>query len=309
MGDRDAAWAPDVMEGFVRRELGSATLVRPGSTVALPKTAVLHVHGYNDYFFQRHLARAIADAGHAFYAVDLSRAGRSLRSGDIPHFMTDVAQQGEDMTAAADAVARELPGVPLVVHAHSTGGLSAVIWAHDHPHRTLSGLALNSPLFGLVSTQMTRLGASIALGALRRRPLTVLRRAPSPYAARLHVSGGGEWDFDTSWKRPQGVPVRAGWLLAVRRAIARISRGLEIPVPVLVARSDTSGPDLRSNLDADHQDTVVDVRAIERLAPRLGAGVEQCVIEDGVHDLSLSAPDVRARYLSSLIGWLDSLAE
>ena len=51
---------------------------------------MLYVHGWNDYFFQTHLADHMADLGFDFYAVDLRRYGRSLRRGHLRGFITDL---------------------------------------------------------------------------------------------------------------------------------------------------------------------------------------------------------------------------
>ena len=44
--------------------------------------AVLHVHGFCDYFFQTEYAEWWNDRGYDFYAVDLRKYGRSLRPPD-----------------------------------------------------------------------------------------------------------------------------------------------------------------------------------------------------------------------------------
>lgn len=302
MDASDATWTPDILAGFEARAIAGGTLVRPAVQPPQPRCAVIHVHGYNDYFFQRHLAQAFTDAGHAFFGVDLDRAGRSLKSSHVPHYMADAAEQGVGIGGAVDAVRTVYPEVPIVIHAHSTGGLTAAIWAHDH-QPDIAGLILNSPLFGLRTTPGDRLKRAVARALLKRRPLTIVRNAASPYAARL----ADEWDFDTSLKRSHGVPVRAGWLAAVMTAQRRLRQGLDISVPVLVAHSDTCGPDRADNPHADVQDTVVDTAAIATLAPRLGAHVQTVVVQGGVHDLSLSAPAARQEYADAVLTWLDTL--
>ena len=87
------AWGPDLLgPGFAARTLpllpdeedddAVATLVRhmPASdpqaltgTPTTPTFAALYLHGWNDYFFQTHLAREISRLGGAFYALDLRR--------------------------------------------------------------------------------------------------------------------------------------------------------------------------------------------------------------------------------------------
>ncbi|MEK8228945.1 hypothetical protein NKG05_27735 [Oerskovia sp. M15] len=71
---------------------------------AQPAGVFLHVHGYNDYFFQEHLARAVEDAGYVFFAVDLRAAGRSLRPGQVPHFVEDLREPATDLSVAVAVV-------------------------------------------------------------------------------------------------------------------------------------------------------------------------------------------------------------
>ena len=52
--------------------------------------AVLHVHGFADYFFHTEYARWWADRGYTFYAVDLRKYGRSLREHQTPHYVSDL---------------------------------------------------------------------------------------------------------------------------------------------------------------------------------------------------------------------------
>ncbi|MFF2451272.1 alpha/beta hydrolase [Isoptericola sp. NPDC058082] len=310
-------WRPDRLlgPGFEERPLGPATLVRAVDRPARPRAVVLHVHGYNDYFFQAHLARAFVDAGLAFHAVDLRRAGRSLLDAGPgaddplpPHYVASLREAGADLSAAAHAVRELEPGLPLVVHAHSTGGLGAALWAHAVRHDPAHGpdlLVLNSPFFSLSGSRLADAGRSAVLEVLgRRRPLAVVSAHPSEYATAQHASHGGRWDFDTTLKRPEGLPARAGWLRTVTRAQARLARGLAVPGPVLVARSDTSGPDRPDNPLLDAQDTVLDVGRIAALTPRVGPDTIPLVVPGGVHDLALSADTPRHAYLDGVLAWL-----
>lgn len=312
----DLTWKADPLLGapFEAAALGPATLVRltPSATErAAARGVVLHVHGYNDYFFHEHLARSFADAGFLFYAVDLRTAGRSLLPGQVPHFVTDLREQASDVAAAAAAVRAAHPDLALVVHAHSTGGLTTSLWAHAHRHGhgTAAGpdaLVLNSPFLALPGSSPAR---SVGLRLLDRlgplRPAAVVQRGPSWYATALLESGGGAWDFDTDLKRPHGVPLRAGWLAAVRRAQARVLRGLAIGCPVLVAAAASSSRDWEGNPRVAVTDTVLDVEEVVARAPRLGRDVTVLRVEGAVHDLSLSARPARELYLRETLAWLD----
>ena len=78
-------WVPDVLgDGYQQLTipLGTdpdgegevdATLVRyqPQKEAVKTRRAVLYVHGFTDYFFQKHLAEHFAEQGYAFFALDL----------------------------------------------------------------------------------------------------------------------------------------------------------------------------------------------------------------------------------------------
>jgi alpha-beta hydrolase superfamily lysophospholipase len=294
-----------VLAGFSATTLENGVLVRLDDNPLRPRAAVVHVHGYNDYFFQTPLARDFADAGIAFYAVDLNGAGRAIDRHPVPHFMSDISQPGDGIDEAVTLVGHLHPGLPLLLHAHSTGGLSACVWAADRAHPALAGMILDSPLFGRRERGIKHYGRGLLPVMGRARPHLLVSSKPSVYAHHLHSEGGGRWDFNREWKRPEGVPARAAWALAVRRAQQRISRGLGLTVPVLVARSAQTGPERADNPHLDAQDIVVDVEAISQLAPRLGSDIEQLVVEGGIHELSLSAPDARAAYIRGVMTWID----
>lgn len=320
-------WNPDILDGYEAADLGAPTagtthgssgdgaltrtLIRRLDLPADPRGVALIVHGYNDYFFATHLADALAEAGCAVYAVDMRRAGRSLRPKNQAHHIGHIDELGEDIAdaaAAAVADARERCGraLPLIVHAHSTGALAATIWAHDRPDPALAGLVLDGPLFGLPLTAVQSAAMRIVPTLARFQPRRVVVPAPSPYTTGLRDRG---WEFDTAWKRPDGVGATAGWLAATLAARARVARGLDIAVPVLVASADSTGPDRLDNPRHDSQDTVVDVAAIDRATKGLGRDVERLVVEGAIHDLALSADEPRARYLDAVRGFVDRVVE
>ncbi len=329
-GSRVSAWADDEhLAGFVALRLPAGpvladapaasvaagrsdplmTLVRRPAAPPDARGVVVHLHGYNDYFFQAHLADAVEAAGWAFLALDARRAGRSWRLGEVPHYQDDLREQGTDLTAAVAAARRLHPDLPVVVHAHSTGGLVAALWAHAHRERGgIEGLVLDSPFLAPAAGFVPLVGDEALRALARYRPLTQLSSRPSVYATGQLAANGGRWDFDTRLKRPEGLPARAGWLAAVRAGQARVARGLAIACPVLVAHCATSGPDKPDNPDLDRQDTVLDVRAIARVVPSLGPDVAVRTIEGGVHDLVLSADEPRAAYLAALAEFLDRVA-
>src|SRR3954447_6784924 len=140
-----------------------ATLV--SRDAAAPSTrAVLHVHGFADYFFQRPMADYWVGRGYDFYAIDLRQHGRSIRHDHV------------------------------VISAHSTGGLITALWAHDR-QPDIDGLVLNSPWLDLQGSLLMRTAGTKAIDqiGLRRPYLTIPRDVSGFYARSLHRDHDGEW--------------------------------------------------------------------------------------------------------------------
>lgn len=274
--------------------------------------AVLYVHGFVDYFFRTHLADHFAARGFDFYAIDLRRYGRSIREGDIPYFTTDLSEYGEELDLAVERI-RADGHRHIVVLAHSTGGLIAPLWLNDR--RDLDGidaLVLNSPWLDLQENWFLRTVGTWAIRAIGRiRPRMVIpQELDAIYAESIHRRAYGEWDFNTDWKPLSPQPVRFGFLAAVRRAQARLHKGLDLRLPVLVMHSDKSSLALKAWApEAMAADTVLDVEHMEQWAPAIGPIVTTATIPNGMHDLFLSAEPVRQHAFAVMDAWLDDLAK
>jgi alpha-beta hydrolase superfamily lysophospholipase len=92
---------------------------------------------------------------------------------------------------------------------------------------------------------------------------------------------------DDGWR------VTPAWLAAIFRGQDRVARGLGIEAPVLVLLSARSTAPVRWSEAMRTSDTVVDVVGIARRIPALGSVVTLARIEGGLHDVTLSAPEVR----------------
>ncbi len=315
------SWHPDLLPGYESTDLplpgttpvpgepeGTelvATLVRRiGEASRGRRPAVLYLHGWNDYFFQTHLADAFHQLGYAFHALDLRRYGRSQRLGQLPGFVTDLTDYFVEIDAAADVVAESHDG--LVVMGHSTGGLVAALWTAERPER-VNALVLNSPWLDLQGSALVRTLAIPVVEALgSRNPTSVLRLQPDLgfYARVLHVEHGGEWDYDTDLKASPSPPIRVGWLRAVLAGHQRVAAGLGIEVPVLVLASGGTDFSRKWHEGLRGVDTVLDVEQIALRAVRLGRHVTLVRIPGGLHDLMLSPPAVRASVLATASRWV-----
>jgi alpha-beta hydrolase superfamily lysophospholipase len=139
-------------------------------------------------------------------------------------------------------------------------------------------------------------------------PFRAFRLRPGVYGRTLHVSGTGEWEFDTTLKPLDGFPVTFGWMNAIRHGHRSVHRGIETGAPTLVLRSSRSHSSAEYTPPvSDRSDLVIDTRQTGRWAGHLGRDVTEVVIADARHDVFLSLPEVRARAYAELGRWLDRL--
>jgi alpha-beta hydrolase superfamily lysophospholipase len=275
---------------------------------AQARGVVLYVHGFTDYFFQQELADFFAARGLEFYALDLRKCGRARKPGQTAHYISDLALYDEELDRALEIVTTAHPGEPVVLAAHSTGGLIVPLWLSrrrlaGRPAASVAAVVLNSPWLDLQGSWVLRGPVTQLLRVLGKvRPFLMIKVRPGPYGRTLHVSGTGEWDYDLELKPLGGFPVTAGWMNAIRRAQAQEHHGVETGVPTLVLRSTESRP---SSESSDRADIVIDTTHIAKWAPRLGRQVTDVPVKDARHDVFLSLPEVRATAYSALADWLD----
>jgi alpha-beta hydrolase superfamily lysophospholipase len=295
---------PDDDEGAVVATLVSRRAGQPTDK------AVLHVHGFADYFFQLPAADYWTDRGYDFYALDLRKYGRSLLPHQTPNFTTDLRDYYQEVDEAVRLVTERDGHDHLVLSAHSTGGLVLPLWAHDR-QVPLAGMVLNSPWLDLHGSFLLRTAGTKAIDQIgARRPyLAIPREVSGFYARSLHRDHDGEWDFDLAWKPLESWPVYAGWLRAVRRGHARAHRGLDITAPVLVLTSDRSGHPKAWDDTCSSSDIVLDVEQIRKWAHKLGHHVTLTRVEGALHDVTLSREPVRRRAFDQIDRWLAAYVE
>jgi alpha-beta hydrolase superfamily lysophospholipase len=291
-----SGWASDrLLPGFEARELAfpedydgavTATLVRLPAPEA-PRGAVLYVHGFIDYFFQRHLAERFAAEGYAFYALDLRKHGRSLKPHQHPCFCKDIAEYFPDITRALEEI-----GEPVLLAGHSTGGLVCASYKSEGELRNnVRTLWLNSPFFEWRASGANRFRLGIARAIGRFFPFANDPKAVLPqYVESLHRDWGGEWEFDLSLKPHRGFPAYFGWVAAISDAHARVHAGLSLSCPVL-------------SMHSDEADIILDWRHIARWSRTLGSDVTVMQFPGALHDLVLSRRAIREEVFSQLFAW------
>lgn len=283
-----------------------ATLVRRCCDAPTTR-AVLYIHGYTDYFFQTHLADFFVDAGIDFYAIDLRKHGRSLAAHQTANFIRDIASYFTELDEALRII-REVDGhTRVLVNGHSTGGLTASLWAHRRrTDGVIDGLFLNSPFFELNASAAVRAAIGPAFSAIARtRPYALLPAGLNQvYGRSLHADHEGEWTYNLAWKPLGGFAVRAGWLAAVRSAQARLHRGLDIEVPVLIGTSNATYRSATWSDAAHGADAVLDPADMWRWGPGLGRHVTLVRFDGARHDLALSRKPVRDTVFAELAAWI-----
>lgn len=306
---------PDHLEAEYRTETlnlnggNVATLVSLPANPGVPaRGAIIYLHGFVDYFFQSHVATYFTERGWAWYALDLRRNGRSLREGEEPWYTGDLTEYYEEIDTAIERIRNDGHST-IVMMGHSTGGLTASIWAHDHRQSLpISALVLNSPWLDLQETWFNRTIGTFLIRAIAKvRPMmNVPRELKAVYPESAHRSARGEWDFDTRWKPIVGVAAKMGFLATVRAHQARLHKGLDVPVPVLMIRSDRSRLDLDAwHEDAHSTDVVLDVEQMKQWLPSIGRDVTDVPIQGAMHDVMLSKEHVRQHALETVNTWLD----
>jgi alpha-beta hydrolase superfamily lysophospholipase len=289
-------WLPDpLLAGFETLELAFpddydgpvvATLVRL-PTANAERGAVLYIHGFSDYFFQRHMAERLAAEGYAFYALDLRKYGRSLRPHQHPNFCKSLSEYYADISAALEVI-----GTRVLLAGHSMGGLVCSLYAHEGAHRAqVLALWLNSPFFDWNVPEWRKVQLYLAVAVGRYCPLLNDPKALRPeYTRALH----SEWDFDSALKPDYGFPLYYGWLGAISDGFAKVHRGLAIEFPVL-------------SMHSDEADVVLNWRHIARWSRSLGPNVTVLAFPGGWHDLVCSPGQIREEVFRQLLAWAQAV--
>jgi alpha-beta hydrolase superfamily lysophospholipase len=287
-----------------------ATLVSRKTRRKANGRAVLHVHGFADYFFQTTAADYWTARGYDFYALDLRKYGRSLRPHQTPNFTMDLTAYYAELDEAYRRITGRDGHDHVIITAHSTGGLVTPLWLTDHKI-SVAGLVLNSPWLDLQGSLLLRTAGTKAIEQIGvRRPYQAIPRNISGlYGKSLHKDYAGEWDWDLRWKPIESFPVYAGWLRAIRRGHARLHKGVDFGAPVLMLSSGRSAFPKDWDESLTNADVVLDVEQMWRWAPKLGSHVTMARIEGGVHDLTLSREPVRKVLFDQIDRWLDAYVD
>lgn len=291
---------PDDYEGKV-----TATLVRKKASQSTKK-AVLFIHGFIDYFFQKEMAEQFNQQGYDFYALDLRKYGRSYLAHQKYYYVLNLREYDAEITQALDIIGQEGHDSVLLA-GHSTGGLTATLYATHYPnHPLIKALWCNSPFYDFNMPTWKKKLALPKLSALGKRLPNL--KFPSElnkwYVASLHKDLKGEWDFNLEWKKPSYPKAYLSFVHAIFEAQKEIHAGAQINIPALIMHSHKTSNPKKFNKDAQTTDVILEVKDIVKYGNKLQGDVNVMTIQNGLHDLVLSAPDVRASVYQNLFAWL-----
>lgn len=272
---------------------------------------VLYLHGWSDYFFQAELAEFWAGLGARFYALDLRKYGRSLRPGQTPGYTTSLEVYDEDIRAALTVMGYPADGSPehprrLILVGHSTGGLTASLWASRHPGLA-TALVLNSPWLELqVGTLGRQLIAPAVFACSQLDPLGAHPTVDLGFYTRAQeeIGSAPAAAYPAEWRPAQGFPTHPAWLAAVTAGQEQVSRGIDVHCPALVMTSTASTVPLTWRPEMTRTDSVLNVDNIAHASTHIGTDVTLRRIDGGIHDLFLSSPEPRQAAYAALEHWL-----
>lgn len=284
-----------------------ATLIRRLTSNSTNK-AVLYIHGFNDYFFQKEMAFHFNDLNINFYALDLRKYGRSYLPHQKFNDTRNLKDYFEEIQAALDII-REEENRKVLLMGHSTGGLIITLFAKKYPDSNLyNGLILNSPFFEFNYNWLVRkaIGIISAIGGLF--PTIKISGGFTPkYGESIHKNYKGEWDYNLKWKPNVAPRINLGWLRAIYKAQSELKKAFHINKPVLIMHSAESVNASEGINEIKHKDVILNVKDISKIAINIKGKVDDIAIKGGMHDLILSQKEIRNKVYNIITSWLNKI--
>ncbi|MDP2235825.1 MAG: alpha/beta hydrolase [Bacteroidales bacterium] len=292
---------PDDYEGAV-----VCTLIKKKS-VSESDTAVLHVHGFNDYFFHNEAAIVFAERGIHFYAVDMRKSGRSYLPHQKFNNLRSLDEYFEDIKVSLETIKND--GIKkIVLMGHSLGGLTVALFAEKYSDSGLfDAVFLNSPFFEQNEDIVTKKILIPIVSTLAKHwpDFPVPGGFSKFYGPSLHKNFKGEWDYNLNWKPHVAPLVNSGWVRAVYLSHQKIKQGIKLKKPTLLAYAEKSIKRFSWSEEFHTCDAVVNVKDTKKYAKNLLGDIEVLEIHDAKHDLFLSQKYVREKFYDVLFLWID----
>jgi alpha-beta hydrolase superfamily lysophospholipase len=293
---------PDDYEGKV-----TTTLIRKRNYATSSK-AILYVHGFNDYFFQKEMADAFIEKGYHFYAIDLRKYGRSLLPNQKMNNLKCISEYFEDLDIALSILKNE-GNEKIVLSGHSTGGLIVTLYAAERKGKEVFDLVFcNSPFYdmNMPDYQKKILIPFVSLVGRIAPNLPILGSFSEFYGMSLHKTDFGEWDYNLGWKPHIAPTLNAGWINAIHQGHLKMVKGIKIDKSILVLHSKKSVYISKWDDEIFSGDAILNVNDIRAKALNVKAPKREIIAIDGaIHDMVLSKKSVRELVLKTVFDWLE----
>jgi alpha-beta hydrolase superfamily lysophospholipase len=269
--------------------------------------AVLYVHGFNDYFFQKELADQFHLHGITFYAIDLRKYGRSWLPNQKMNNVRDLAEYDSDLDTALNLI-KSFGHERILLMGHSTGGLIVSLYAAKNKGKEkFDAVVCNSPFYDFNAPYLIKkLGVPHYAKKGLKNPDELVKGNISPlYGESLHKGYRGEWNYILSWKPNIPYDVNCSWIRAIHLGHQKVKEGLVIGKPILVMRADLSIYEKHWSDKLFTGDAVLSVSDIHKGYEKIQAVKYELVFHNGIHDLILSKPEVRKKVYEELFIWTE----
>lgn len=314
----DTTWHEDILgDGFESRYVNEGiafdgpvrcTIIRRKCSKPSGK-AVLYVHGFNDYFFQRELGDRFNEHDINFYAVDLRRYGRSLQPWQYPFDVRNFNEYFVDIDSAMNQIRRD-GNTDITLAGHSTGGLTTALYCSQRGARCgVRRLVTDSPFLEWNFSGLYRhfLIPALSLWGSISPNTKIDQGHCDAYSESLLKQYHGEWEYNTDWKMVYSPPVKASWIKAVNGAQGKLMKHAHnITVPVLVMHSSTGLNTCSWTPECQYADVVLDPAMLQARGKKLGKNPTVCTIDSGMHDLILSSKPVRDNAYDTIFDFIAS---
>ena len=270
------------------------------------RPVILYIHGFIDYFFHPHVAAFLDENGYDFTALELRKYGHALLPHQHVNYCKSVEEYFEELDKSILKL-REINDQEIILMGHSTGGLVSSLYMNKGNQRSqISALVLNSPFLEVnMPTMVRNILKPLSKWGGGIDPYWKLNgMLPPIYAESIHKDYKGEWDFDTSLKPIEGLPVYFKWSRAIMEAQDELKSKSNIQIPILLMHSHDSYLPNKHEERVMNSDVVLNVQHIKSNGMKLGPNVTDLEIKNGIHDLFLSSQEVRGEALNKMLDWL-----
>jgi alpha-beta hydrolase superfamily lysophospholipase len=270
------------------------------------RPAVFYLHGFNDYFFQAHVAQKFNAEGYNFYALDLRKYGRSLLPHQHPNYCRSLQEYFEEIDHTIEIIKGET-SEEIIFLGHSTGALIQSYYLNNGQYRDqVSRVIFNSPFLQFNLPKWQRKILLPASGFISFfAPFASQNKSLSHlYNASIFQEKYGEWTFNTAWKPPNGFPAYFKWVHAIYRAQKYLRTQSNIQIPILILHSDQSSFYKKWNDVILKTDMVLNVHHIKSYGEKLGPSVDFAEIPGAIHDVFLSHKEPRNIAFDAVFEWL-----